>query len=87
MPCRVRDTWGGDGETDGMELSAYASSRYQPNEVKHRKRTTRSQLRVLEGVYTHDTKPNAMLRKKLADELGMTPRGVQVRPSLQAFTA
>lgn len=52
--------------------------RYQPNEVKHRKRTTRSQLRVLEGVYMHDTKPNAMLRKKLAEELGMTPRGVQV---------
>ncbi|THH21176.1 hypothetical protein EUX98_g8444 [Antrodiella citrinella] len=51
---------------------------YQPNEVKHRKRTTRSQLKVLEDVYKYDTKPNATLRKKLAEELGMTPRGVQV---------
>lgn len=59
-------------------ILACVSSRYQPNEVKHRKRTTRPQLKVLEGVYEHDTKPNALLRKKLAEELGMTPRGVQV---------
>ncbi|KAI0790741.1 homeobox domain-containing protein, partial [Abortiporus biennis] len=45
---------------------------------KHRKRTTRSQLKVLEDVYKYDTKPNASLRKKLAEELNMTPRGVQV---------
>ncbi|OCH95091.1 homeobox-domain-containing protein [Obba rivulosa] len=51
---------------------------YQPNEVKHRRRTTRAQLKVLEDVYTRDTKPNANLRKKLAQELDMTPRGVQV---------
>ncbi|GJE97378.1 homeobox domain-containing protein [Phanerochaete sordida] len=51
---------------------------YQPNEVKHRKRTTRSQLKILEDVYKYDKKPNASLRKKLADELTMTPRGVQV---------
>ncbi|EKM53997.1 uncharacterized protein PHACADRAFT_257545 [Phanerochaete carnosa HHB-10118-sp] len=51
---------------------------YQPNEVKHRKRTTRPQLKVLEDVYKYDKKPNASLRKKLADELGMLPRGVQV---------
>ncbi|KAH9942271.1 uncharacterized protein BXZ73DRAFT_74556 [Epithele typhae] len=51
---------------------------YTPNEVKHRKRTTRSQLKVLEDVYTYDTKPNASLRKSLAQELEMTPRGVQV---------
>ncbi len=52
--------------------------RYQPNEVKHRKRTTRQQLKVLEDVYKYDTKPNASLRKRLAEELGMLPRGVQV---------
>ena len=51
---------------------------YQPNEVKHRRRTTRQQLRVLEEVYRTDTKPNGALRKRLAEELGMTPRGVQV---------
>ena len=54
---------------------------YTPNEVKHRKRTTRAQLKVLEGVYKYDTKPNASLRKKLAAELDMTPRGVQVLTS------
>ncbi|KAF8622734.1 hypothetical protein AX15_006824 [Amanita polypyramis BW_CC] len=51
---------------------------YTPNEVKHRKRTTSAQLRTLEGVFRRDTKPNAALRNKLAEELKMTPRGVQV---------
>ena len=51
---------------------------YNPDQVKHRKRTTRSQLKVLEDRFKHETKPNAMIRKKLAAELGMTPRGVQV---------
>ncbi|KDQ57785.1 hypothetical protein JAAARDRAFT_47621 [Jaapia argillacea MUCL 33604] len=51
---------------------------YVPNEVKHRKRTTRAQLKVLEDIFKDETKPNAALRKKLAGQLGMTPRGVQV---------
>ncbi|KIO09836.1 hypothetical protein M404DRAFT_74218, partial [Pisolithus tinctorius Marx 270] len=45
---------------------------------KHRKRTSRSQLKVLEEVYRKDTKPNAAIRKKLAAELDMLPRAVQV---------
>ena len=53
---------------------------YIPNEVKHRKRTSRHQLKVLEDVFRKDTKPNAVLRKKLAAELDMSPRAVQVRP-------
>jgi len=52
---------------------------YIPNEVKHRKRTSRSQLKVLEETFRKDTKPNAALRKKLAAELDMLPRAVQVR--------
>jgi hypothetical protein len=52
---------------------------YIPNEVKHRKRTSRTQLKVLEDVFRKDTKPNAALRKKLAAELDMLPRAVQVR--------
>ena len=52
---------------------------YIPNEVKHRKRTSRAQLKVLEDVFRKDTKPNAALRKKLAAELDMGPRAVQVR--------
>ena len=54
---------------------------YIPNEVKHRKRTSRHQLKVLEDIFRKDTKPNAVLRKKLAAELEMSPRAVQVRPA------
>ncbi|TDL25933.1 hypothetical protein BD410DRAFT_836636 [Rickenella mellea] len=49
---------------------------YNPSEVKHRKRTTRPQQKVLEDTFRRETKPNAGLRKTLAAELGMTPRGV-----------
>ncbi|KAG6918543.1 hypothetical protein DXG01_013633 [Tephrocybe rancida] len=51
---------------------------YTPNEVKHRKRTTTTQLRTLEAVFKRDTKPNGPLRVELAAQLGMTARGVQV---------
>ncbi|KAI5889404.1 regulator of mushroom development [Schizophyllum commune H4-8] len=51
---------------------------YQPNEVKHRRRTTAVQLKVLEGIFKTETKPNAALRNKLAVQLEMTARGVQV---------
>ncbi|KAJ7287799.1 hypothetical protein C8J57DRAFT_1284958 [Mycena rebaudengoi] len=51
---------------------------YTPNEVKHRKRTTSAQLKVLEGIFRRDTKPNAALRQELAGQLNMTARGVQV---------
>ncbi|KAF8345966.1 hypothetical protein F5887DRAFT_964296, partial [Amanita rubescens] len=55
---------------------------YTPNEVKHRKRTTSAQLRTLENVFKRDTKPNAALRNQLAEQLKMTPRGVQVSSTL-----
>src|SRR6266550_1275366 len=55
---------------------------YTPNEVKHRKRTTSAQLRTLESVFKRDTKPNAALRNQLAEQLKMTPRGVQVSSTL-----
>jgi hypothetical protein len=54
---------------------------YTPNAVKHRKRVTSAQLKVLEGVFKRDTKPNASLRTELAsqlNQLNMTARGVQV---------
>jgi len=51
---------------------------YTPNEVKHRRRTTSAQLKVLEAVFRVDTKPNATLRNDLAAQLGMTSRGTQV---------
>src|SRR5882762_329935 len=52
---------------------------YVPNEVKHRKRTSNDQAKVLESVFDRNTKPDSALRQRLADELDMTPRGVQVR--------
>jgi hypothetical protein len=52
---------------------------YVPNKVKHRKRTSRVLLKRLEEVFAEHTKPPLPLRAKLADELGMTPRSVQVR--------
>ncbi|TFL01596.1 hypothetical protein BDV98DRAFT_62903 [Pterulicium gracile] len=51
---------------------------YCPGEVKHRKRTSSAQLKVLESVFKSDTKPNAAMRKELAQQLEMTTRGVQV---------
>jgi hypothetical protein len=52
---------------------------YIPNEVKHRKRTSTDQAKVLESVFDRNTKPDSALRQRLAKELEMTPRGVQVR--------
>lgn len=51
---------------------------YIPNEVKHRKRTSSDQAKVLEGVFDRNTKPDSSMRQRLAKELDMTPRGVQV---------
>ena len=52
---------------------------YVPNTIKTRKRTTPSQLEILENVFVTDKKPNAPKRKDLAKKLKMSPREVQVR--------
>lgn len=51
---------------------------YNPFEVKHRRRTTKAQFRVLETAFQENNKPNASSRRLLAAQLGMTPRAVQV---------
>ncbi|KAI8877354.1 homeobox-domain-containing protein [Backusella circina FSU 941] len=51
---------------------------YNPFEIKHRRRTSRSQLKVLEKSFSENSKPNATVRRILAQQLGMTPRGVQI---------
>ncbi|THH16246.1 hypothetical protein EW146_g4373 [Bondarzewia mesenterica] len=51
---------------------------YIPNAVKTRKRTSAHQLSVLERIFVTDKKPNGPTRKRLAQELNMTPREVQV---------
>ncbi|ORZ08104.1 homeobox domain-containing protein, partial [Absidia repens] len=45
---------------------------------KHRRRTSRAQLKILEKSFLENTKPNASVRRYLAQELDMTPRGVQI---------
>ncbi|CAO3597107.1 unnamed protein product [Absidia cylindrospora] len=51
---------------------------YNPFEIKHRRRTSRAQLKVLEKSFLENAKPNATVRRYLAQELEMTPRGVQI---------
>ena len=51
---------------------------YRPNEVKHRKRTTRAQTKILEEQFKTTDKPDAGTRSDLSIRLGMTPREVQV---------
>jgi hypothetical protein len=51
---------------------------YNPFEIKHRRRTSRAQLKVLEKSFSENPKPNATIRRILAQRLDMTPRGVQI---------
>ncbi|ORX51875.1 homeobox, partial [Hesseltinella vesiculosa] len=45
---------------------------------KHRQRMTSDQCQTLEAVYICDTKPNATKRHVLAQQLGMSPRTIQI---------
>jgi hypothetical protein len=60
------------------EASVPAFYNYRPNEVKHRKRTTRAQTKILEEQFKSTDKPDAATRGDLSIRLGMTPREVQV---------
>lgn len=51
---------------------------YNPFEVKHRRRTSRSQVKILERAFMENCKPTALLRKNLARELNMSARSIQV---------
>lgn len=46
--------------------------------IKHRKRTSKKQLEVLEKTFETCIRPDSKLRKKLGDQLNMTPRAVQI---------
>lgn len=54
------------------------NSYYNPFMVKHRRRTSKMQLKVLEKTFETNVRPDAALRKVLSEQLGMTPRSVQV---------
>lgn len=49
-----------------------------PFEIKHRRRTTKAQFRVLESTFCEIPKPNATLRKQISAQLDMPVRAVQI---------
>ncbi|KZV79153.1 hypothetical protein EXIGLDRAFT_833079 [Exidia glandulosa HHB12029] len=51
---------------------------YYPNDVRHRKRTSRAQLIVLEAAFEEDQKPGPSIRMEISQQIGMTVRAVQV---------
>ncbi|ODO09624.1 hypothetical protein I350_01834 [Cryptococcus amylolentus CBS 6273] len=65
MPAVPGEEKSGDGESDAAT-------------VKHRRRTTPEQLKVLEFWFEINPKPDNQLREQLAAQLGMTKRNVQV---------
>jgi len=56
----------------------FAQTFYDPFRIKHRRRTTPGQLKILESHFEVNAKPDVTLRKSLAEQLEMTPREVQV---------
>ncbi|KAJ2159640.1 hypothetical protein GGF46_002885 [Coemansia sp. RSA 552] len=54
------------------------TSFYNPYQVKHRRRTTKEQLALLEGTFKTTPKPSSDVRKSLASRLCMTAREVQI---------
>ncbi|KAJ1951801.1 hypothetical protein EC988_003900, partial [Linderina pennispora] len=78
MPSAPNAAGGPLRNEGGRERKALKPSFYQPNQVRHRRRTTKEQLFRLENVFKDDPKPVAEIRKVLSDELGMTTREVQI---------
>ncbi|GAA5864108.1 hypothetical protein JCM1840_000704 [Sporobolomyces johnsonii] len=60
--------------TDGELTQTF----YDPFRIKHRRRTSPPQLKVLEYHFDINPKPDITLRKALSEQLDMTPREVQV---------
>ncbi|GAA5939207.1 hypothetical protein JCM1841_003176 [Sporobolomyces salmonicolor] len=60
--------------TDGELTQTF----YDPFRIKHRRRTSPPQLKVLEYHFDLNPKPDITLRKALSEQLDMTPREVQV---------
>ena len=60
-----------------MQYEGYPAF-YNPFEVKHRRRTTRTQFKVLESTFLETPKPTASTRKALAEQLDMPLRAIQI---------
>ncbi|KAG8900989.1 hypothetical protein FRC01_009976, partial [Tulasnella sp. 417] len=65
-------------EQHQLPLFQYNTAYFNPYEVKHRKRTSRAQLTVLEATFQENNKPSSAVKKALAAQLDMPIRNVQV---------
>eukprot|EP00833_Pecoramyces_ruminatium_P005417 jgi/Orpsp1_1/1179449/evm.model.c7180000069398.1 len=70
----------GDDEiiTDEIEESEQGGNGAHNREVKRRRRLTPEETRILSEIYEHTQKPNSVLRNRLAQELGMSSRQIQI---------
>ncbi|ORY30404.1 hypothetical protein BCR39DRAFT_152444 [Naematelia encephala] len=65
-------------QTKRIPCPTCTKGKADPPQVKHRRRTTPEQLKVLEHWFDVNPKPDNNLREWLASELGMTKRNIQV---------
>ncbi|KAG8962628.1 hypothetical protein FRC03_003942 [Tulasnella sp. 419] len=63
---------------DNHQILQYSTAYFNPYEVKHRKRTSRAQLQVLEATFQQSHKPSSAVKKALSTQLDMPLRNVQV---------
>lgn len=80
--CRIRKSSGTNPnqyeDSNNSSTKNFNPNFYNPFEVKHRRRTSRTQFKILEKAFSSNPKPNSKIRQGLAESLSMTPRGVQV---------
>ncbi|GAA5898328.1 uncharacterized protein JCM6883_000992 [Sporobolomyces salmoneus] len=75
-PSRESST---SSSTKGSEAGpSRQESDYDPFRIKHRRRTSPPQLKILEHHFEVNPKPDVATRKVLSEQLDMTPREVQV---------
>ncbi|KAK6090232.1 hypothetical protein P3W45_000780 [Vairimorpha bombi] len=67
-----------DYEYDHQKSYENTVNTTDPFMIKHRKRTSKKQLEVLEKTFETCIRPDSKCRKKLGDQLNMTPRAVQI---------
>ena len=61
-----------------MSVVDFKPTFYNPFEVRHRRRTSRDQLDLLQSTFGENPKPSAQVRQSLAEKLQMSPRSIQV---------
>ncbi|KAL8280743.1 hypothetical protein RQP46_006747 [Phenoliferia psychrophenolica] len=76
--ARGEDGIGGMDSASEDPNSDFAQTFYDPFRIKHRRRTSPAQLKILEDHFGRNPKPDVNLRKQLSEQLDMTPREVQV---------